>query len=1157
MTIEYDPHQNIDGNVQRGERHTINVSQPFRVVVPTHAPFYYTSLVVKQNGKELKENVHYYVSHRYHRGIHQTARLCYGSIWIIDKSLGGTIELDYHPLGINSATAQEITAERTRNANETPTDLDWEEVVGEKYFPPVNIIFDRDEWRGEGEVIDALNSLADAIEGGGWPFAKEYSPTTEPTIPGAKKLAPEPLWDKTDAVFCVKEVLEFTGNPVDFMVKADNFVDIYVDGVSIFRGTDYLLTYTHRETIPVGKHTIAFVVRNGTAGSQVSFKIQEVGKAAILSDTTWRCAVLGEGLTLEDAVRPIGGDSDIYGMLDNWYKALKHLYDTAPAHAHVIDKDNPHGEEYGWIQALERDGVAKNATKAFNKTLAELTTYVNQRSMTTADFAGKINRNGDTLLGKMIMQEGFGLITGNGGTSNLLKIVSKAIDFTSSSNGTVRAGASTPHPIHFKAGKNVLSLYPDNRKLQYNGVEVLTKDSVSDYVPLPDGADAGIISKSTQSVTMTGLGTSGNKLRIEWKIPPQSEAGYTMRPLANTFGTSHLHGATPKLIKDLSDIIPTKITLAKARINGYNLQNSIFLNPADFGLGRVVNLSDKDLPISDPQQAHLDLYIVGSHTHAPSAFGINHATEAVAGTFKLQPVGSSKTEALRSQDVREQRGRLTKLGTDIDNLMPAGVITILRYGQSGIAPVSGVTSSGYLLTFTKAMPYYCDGLHQIPAKTFNLKEMFPNMGEEQTLYVYANYIGDVAKYEIYDFPKAEDDTLTQIGTVNCNEISITSVNIRNVTRLGSFRELDEHRQNASAHVEKPKDRNDLGLGSFVNAETRYNIAKPTFQQIFDKWYRFSHGAAASTPGTHNGAGNVQPANPSEVDSWTYDSANDAVVQPINTGSFVGFISPTKHETYLFDTILSSNYADNDLIGVVIGFYRDGSGRERTLSWSCRQDGGTGSLKGAALCLDYNQTTQRITPIKPTVNLAAHSNWGVTGPRRIRIERNGDNYRLDMYKQNDVNTVEEIFYFNISTGEYSSFVSGTKAQSGTLDAATVNELKPFRGAQPFGYCAHSQPFSTYKNLKRPDEDGKNFYASVPEVMEAISPMSMVRIFSGRSANLIGKNASQYASVIPAPVIKNYLGESIPVPTDRITYYVNGDVWTQVCHIDATVLVNPPA
>lgn len=1157
MTIKYDPHQNIDGNVQQGERHTINVSQPFRVVVPTHAPFYYTSLVVKHNGSELTENVHYYVAHRYQLGTHQTARLCHGSIWIIDKTLGGDIEIDYHPLGINEATVQQVTDERARNADETPTDLDWEEIVGEKYFPPVNIIFDREDWHGETEIINSINSLGDIVAGGGWPFAINQGSTNYLVDPNAVNIAPEHGWTKGNSIFCVKKMIEFTGQPVDFTVFVDNDLDVYVDEELLFKAT-YPTQKTERVTIPAGKHTVAMTVRNGSGPAFVNFKIQEVGKVATLSDTTWRCGVLGDSLSLEDAIRPIGGNNDIYGVLDDWYKALKSMYEAAPAHDHVTKHDNPHGEEYGWIYALEKNGVAKNATKAFNKTLAELTAYVNARAPTTADFAGKISRNGNTLFGKMIMQEGMSVISSKGGNYyyNLLKVMNGAIDFTTLANVVVTAGTTTAHPVHFKAGKNTLSLYPDGRGLQYNGHEVLSKDTVSEHVPSPDGAEAGIESESTVTVSMTGLGTNASKLIVEWDIPPQSGGAYTMRPLATTYGNSKLNGVTPALVKQTADIIPTKLTLASARINGYTLNNSVFLNPVDFDLGEVANLADTKLPISTAQQEHLDKYNVVEHDHKLNEFGYGDATTTVAGVFNLMPFSSSTTDAVRSQDVRDQYQRIPGITARIDDLMPAGVISILRYGNSGSSVVTDVTANGYLFTINSPMKYYCNGLHTVPATTFNLIEMFPAMAEEQMLYLFVNYVNGAATYEVYNYQKAENDTLTEIGFILCTDTGIDSYRIDNITRLGEFRELDEHRLNESAHVDKPKDRNDLGLGSFVNAEMRMGIVKPTFQQIFDRWPRFSHGAKGTSAGHHAGVGNVQPANTFEINSWTYTVGTDAVVQPVNTGSFCGFISPTKHEKYLFDTILQSSAADNDLIGVVLGFVVDESGRERTLAWACGQDGRFGSAIGSAVVVDYNQTSYILTPIKPTARLPGNHNWNSTGPRRVKVLRDGDAYTVEQYVPNDPDTIEETFHFDLVSGEYSSFMNNVKVQSGTLNAATVEAMQKFRGAQPFGYCCQSQPGSTYINIQRPDEDGENFYASVPEQIEAISPLSLVRVYKGQSANIVGKNRSQIAALIPVPLIKNYLGETITVPTDRIVYYVNGSKWTMVVHLDATMLNNNP-
>ena len=1156
MTIEYDPHQNIDGNVQLDERHTINVSQPFRVVVPTHAPFYYSSLVVKSGNRVLTENVHYYVSHRYGTGTHQTAQLCYGSIWMIDKKIGGDISIDYHPMGINEATEEQIAAERARNASETPTDLDWEEIVGEKYFPPVNILFDRDVWNGETEIINSINALSEVISGGGWPYAKEDLRYPHVKVdPNATNIAPESDWSVTSAKFCVKKTLTFTGGLVNVELFADNYADFYVDGELKFQST-YPDISSEQVDIPAGEHTIAVIIRNGSGPSFTNFKIQEVGKSALFSDLTWRCAVLGDALSVEDAVRPIGGNSDVYGFIEDWYKAVKVVFETAPAHDHVTDTGNPHGDEYGWIHALERNGVAKNATKIFNKTLAELTAYVNSRAPTTADFSGKVRRSGGLLLGKMVMQNGFGLISKRGGVGHLIKIANGSVDTTTLADVVVTAGKTNASPIHLKAGNNALSLYPDARGLKYNGHEVLSKNTVTPHVPVADEAESGVVSRSTVTVTMSGKGVGGDKLVIEWQVPNPADAVYAMRPLATSFGSSKTHGAVPNLVKQVADVIPTKLTVAKAKINGKRLTNSVFLNPIDFGLDEVANISDKDLPISKAQQDHLDKYAVGAHEHKLGDFGYGNASKTEKGVVTLQPIGSSVSDALRSQDVRAEKDRLAGISEAIDELMPAGVITILRYGESGDAEISTVTTSGYVFTISQPKNYYCNGLHTIPATSLNLAELFPSMAEEQMIYLYANFINNAATYEVYDYPKAENDTLTQIGHILCTDAGIDSYRVKNVTRLGKFRELDEHRANESAHIEKPKDRNELGLGSFVNAEMRFNVARPTFQQIFDTWDRFSHGALATTAGEHKGRGDAQPANIAEEQSWTYNQANDSVVQPVNTGSFCGFISPTKHEKYLYDTILQSAAGDNDLIGVVLGFAVDDSGRERTLAWCAGQDGRFGAAVGSALCLDYNQTSQIITPIKPTARLPGNHNWSSTGPRRVKVHRDGDNYTVEQYAPSDTETVEEIFHFSILTGEWSSFVGGFKVQDGTLDDATVAALARFRGAQPFGYCCQSQPGSTYVNIQRPDVDGENFYASVPEQIEAVSPLGLIRVFKGRSTGLEGGTRADFISKLPAPVIKNYLGQTIAVPPERIVYYVCGDKWTMVCHLDATMLATAP-
>jgi hypothetical protein len=50
------------------------------------------------------------------------------------------------------------------NSLTDPTTARWEDVCGELYFPPVDIAYDIDNWKGEAELITAINDVGTAIE---------------------------------------------------------------------------------------------------------------------------------------------------------------------------------------------------------------------------------------------------------------------------------------------------------------------------------------------------------------------------------------------------------------------------------------------------------------------------------------------------------------------------------------------------------------------------------------------------------------------------------------------------------------------------------------------------------------------------------------------------------------------------------------------------------------------------------------------------------------------------------------------------------------------------------------------------------------------------------------------------------------------------------
>lgn len=133
-----------------------------RVLIPTAAPFYQKGFSVTDNGRPMVEGVDYYFTHRYVTGTHQTAQRIYGSIWIVNVNCKGPYALKYHTLGGDYiATPAQVAAYMPQMKH---PNLDyWEMVIGDKFFPPVDIQFDRDAFIWEPQLIAAIDGVTAAI----------------------------------------------------------------------------------------------------------------------------------------------------------------------------------------------------------------------------------------------------------------------------------------------------------------------------------------------------------------------------------------------------------------------------------------------------------------------------------------------------------------------------------------------------------------------------------------------------------------------------------------------------------------------------------------------------------------------------------------------------------------------------------------------------------------------------------------------------------------------------------------------------------------------------------------------------------------------------------------------------------------------------------
>ncbi|AXF51315.1 putative membrane protein [Erwinia phage Wellington] len=162
MAVVFDPHQKESGNLIPQEAVT-PIGSKYRVLIPANAPFYTGSVVVTSNGKTLKFGRDYVFGHRFMTGIQRTGRNIHASIWITNEDYVNNFAVDYHAVGSGIATPAQIAAERQANADKYPVDCQWEEVIGEVYFPPVDIQFDKANWQGELELMQAIAAIGKKI----------------------------------------------------------------------------------------------------------------------------------------------------------------------------------------------------------------------------------------------------------------------------------------------------------------------------------------------------------------------------------------------------------------------------------------------------------------------------------------------------------------------------------------------------------------------------------------------------------------------------------------------------------------------------------------------------------------------------------------------------------------------------------------------------------------------------------------------------------------------------------------------------------------------------------------------------------------------------------------------------------------------------------
>lgn len=225
----------------------------------------------------------------------------------------------------------------------------------------------------------------------------------------------------------------------------------------------------------------------------------------------------------------------------------------------------------------------------------------------------------------------------------------------------------------------------------------------------------------------------------------------------------------------------------------------------------------------------------------------------------------------------------------------------------------------------------------------------------------------------------------------------------------------------------------------------------SLQSIFNSWRRFSH------------SGTTFPASVSEMSSWQYDSNTDILKSTVNSGTFIGFVSNTQHESYTHVVTLSSSNADDDLIAVILAFYIDPvTGKEYTLS-AIRTAGGLDSGNPFSLYYNFNQPdAYRIAVISDSVLRTYKS--GTTSPgwsnraTKVFVTRTGNLFKV---------RTTQMYRVGVESDAY------VAAADLSFNLADDERFAKFMGPRNYGYGCQSQQDASFSDIRFTQNSG-NIY-----------------------------------------------------------------------------------
>ena len=250
------------------------------------------------------------------------------------------------------------------------------------------------------------------------------------------------------------------------------------------------------------------------------------------------------------------------------------------------------------------------------------------------------------------------------------------------------------------------------------------------------------------------------------------------------------------------------------------------------------------------------------------------------------------------------------------------------------------------------------------------------------------------------------------------------------------------------------------------AETADDLAlcknfRPSFKEIFDTWYQFSHLNGTDHAGTYGITGDYY---------WVYDEQTEKIRETRNSNTYTGYVSPRSYSNYDVTVRCFSTDGDDDTIGLVAAFAKDANGREHTLSF-LRTPGGTVSSGNGRwfAVLDYSQFAignnssigQTVLAVKEYA-FPPKNGWNYYDPNY--------NPPIDMRPGTIIRMVRSGNVFTAKCSQFGSTILDPNSTI-TIDLDQLSDTYPvlslFKGSASWGYSCMSQTNSQYENISVTD------------------------------------------------------------------------------------------